>query len=154
MSRAAAAACLVAVALLTAACAPEGASTAEAERWLAERQAEMPANALGSTDGRLGPDDPEPGPEDGVTLTFAEPEEVSEVRLECLGEGTVSFSVHVTTTDGTTTATETLGQTFPELPCDAGAHTSLAGSDVVSVRVNAFGADRHTAFHAVVLGAD
>lgn len=148
MGRAAAAGALSAVLVLAVAgCAPAGASADEVTEWVTVRQDSLPEDALGILGGPIGRDDPEPAPTDGLTLTFPEPMTLSDVRLECLGDGVVTFSVTIATASGTSTT-----QTYPDHPCGTIGRADLSDGAATSVRVNAFAADRDGAWNALVIG--
>lgn len=137
------------LALGAAACtAPQGADPDEVQRWMSERDAAADVS-LGVMSAPVGPADPEPGPDEGISVTYPRPERVDGVRLACLGEGTVSFTVEVTGVSSSTT------EEHRDLQCGPGEHeVSLPVADATSVRVDGFGADREGAWHAVVVGPD
>jgi hypothetical protein len=144
------AAAVLLLALGAAACtAPQGADPDEVQRWMSERDAAADVS-LGVMSAPVGPADPEPGPDEGISVTYPRPERVDGVRLACLGEGTVSFTVEVTGVSSSTT------EEHRDLRCGPEEHEiPLTGvAEATGVRVNAFGADRDGAWSAAVLGAE
>ncbi|GAA1993302.1 hypothetical protein GCM10009718_33760 [Isoptericola halotolerans] len=102
---------------------------------------------LGSLSSLVGRSDPAPADTDGISLAYDAPATITGVRLTCLGEGTLEFTVHM---DGTGSGSS---RTVTDVPGGPDAHEeSLSVTEVTEVRVTATGADRDGAWRAVVLG--
>lgn len=128
-----------------------GATRDEISAWLASHDG-PPAGAdpdavLGAGSGEVSPADPTPQPPDaGVTVSFPEPMSVGQVHLACLGDGTLDFSVHVTT------ATQQRTFTYPDVPCGPEETSEpLPFPDATSVRMTPGAADRDGAWSATLL---
>lgn len=145
--RSAGAAALLFLACVTTACSPEGADDAEITRWI-EQRPEPPEGNLGTMSSRISPDDPAPGPDGGAMMMFDDPSWLAAVRLSCLGEGTVSFTIEV---DGVTSQRQ---HNVGDVPCGEEHEESIDARTATSVRVAAVEADRAGAWHAVLLGPD
>jgi hypothetical protein len=136
--------------LLLAACSPPaGAGEDEIAAWLGRPDDTSAGDrALGEARARITPTpdaETEPGAE--ISLTYPAPVRLEDVRLSCLGGGTLDFTVSVTTSEGTT------GRTVADVPCDEAAYEHAVPADgVTDVRVDASGADRDGAWSAVLLG--
>lgn len=151
MGRAAAsAACLVLLSGLATGCSSSRAEVDEAAltAWM-DAQGESFDGGLGEMSSRVGPDDRQVMPGDGVRMSFKEPEPVSGVRLSCFGDDTLTFFVEVVQRSGTgvlTTGTE------HEVPCADGSYTAeVEGPTADAVRVGAYGAEYQGAWYAVIL---
>lgn len=145
------AACVVLLGVLVAGCTSSRAEVDEAAltEWT-DSQGGWVEEGLGEMSGRVGPDDRQVMPGDGVRMGFEEPEPVSGVRLSCFGDDTVTFFVEVVYEEGN--GIRGLG-TEHEVACAEGAYTATVDTPPVdAVRVGAYGAELQGAWHAVVLG--
>lgn len=147
MRRAAAsAACLVLLGGLAAGCSSAEVDPSEIDEWMSSQERSLENGGMMS--GRVGPGD-EPGPGTGVTMTYEAPTSVGGVRLSCFREDTLMFVVEVTREDGA--ATRSTG-TEHEVSCAEGDYTAeVDGTEADAIRVDAYGAERDGAWHAVIL---
>jgi len=145
----ASAAGVVLLGALVAGCSGDDVDASEVNEWM---NAQEPAveGGLGEMSSRVGPDDGPPQPGDGITMDFEAATQVAGVRLSCFGDDELIFVVDVVHKTGGGTRTTSVEHA---VSCADGEYTAdVDGADANAVRVDAYGAEHHGAWYAVILG--
>ncbi|WP_454084432.1 hypothetical protein [Georgenia sp. Marseille-Q6866] len=130
-------------------CSGDDVDPSEVSAWMnAEEHAAE--GGQGQMSSRVGPDDGPPQPGNGITLDFEAPTQIAGVRLSCFGEDTLTFVVEVVHETGAG-GIQAAGVEHA-VSCAEGDYTAdVDGSEASAVRVDAYGAEHHGAWRAVIL---
>lgn len=134
-------------------CAAPAVDPDAVDDWLTQQSSVDLPGSLAMMSGMAGPVTEVVG-EQGITVTFEEPERLTEVVFSCFG--TETMSVDITTTSVEPTDAEiSSGTRTDDLACDDSPHAIEWGKDAATgVTVDGLSDDGAAAWSAVVIGKD
>ncbi|ROQ38738.1 hypothetical protein EDF46_2379 [Frondihabitans sp. PhB188] len=136
--------------LLLAGCSAEPAlDQAALDKWTAQQEAvAQGGGSLGALSAGITTQDPEPGTDEGITITYATPTDIGGFDFSCFGSGTMSGTL--TTVAGSLST----NKVYSSLSCAEGLqrlYLSRAGrTQVEKVTFNAFDANQDSAWQVVI----